>query len=92
MSGGMAYVLDESGDFAEKSCNHSMVDLEPLDLPEDIQLVHGLITRHLEYTKSPKAEWILENWEKMLPKFIKVYPKELKRAIKERMEQELAPA
>ena len=68
MSGGFAYVLDEAGDFAEKACNHSMVDLDPLDDPKDIAFVKGLIERHVEYTKSPKGQWVLDNWESMLPK------------------------
>jgi glutamate synthase domain-containing protein 2/glutamate synthase domain-containing protein 3 len=92
MSGGIAFVLDEAGDFAEKACNHAMVDLEPFDAPEDIAFVRTLIERHLEYTKSPKAEWVLANWEKMLPKFIKVHPKELKRALRERQEREMVSA
>jgi glutamate synthase domain-containing protein 3 len=92
MSGGIAFVLDEAGDFPDKACNHSMVDLEPFTMPEDIVFVRHLIERHLGYTKSPKAEWILANWEKMLPKFIKVYPKELKRALRERQEREMVSA
>jgi glutamate synthase domain-containing protein 3 len=92
MSGGVAFVLDEAGDFAEKACNHSMVDLEPFDAPEDILVVRTLIERHLECTKSPKAEWVLGNWEKMLPKFIKIYPKELTRVLRERQEREMVSA
>ena len=64
------------------------VDLDPLDDLEDIAFVQGLIERHVEYTKSPKGQWVLENWESMLPKFIKVVPKELKRALADRYEAE----
>jgi len=39
--------------------------------------------RHFEYTQSPKAEWVLENWDTMLPKFVKVFPHEYKRVLKE---------
>jgi glutamate synthase domain-containing protein 3 len=92
MSGGLAFVLDEVGDFAEKCCNHEMVDLEPLDLPEDIHYVKSMIQRHSEYTSSPKAQWVLDNWETMLPKFIKVFPKELKRVLRERQHQEAVQA
>ena len=92
MSGGIAFVLDEAADFGEKACNHSMVDLEPFTAPEDIVFVRHLIERHLGYTKSPKAEWILANWEKMVPKFIKVYPKELKRALRDRQQREMVSA
>jgi glutamate synthase domain-containing protein 3 len=80
MNGGIAYVLDERGDFAEKRCNTVGVDLDPL-ADEDIALIHRLISRHAELTQSPRANWILENWEQMLPKFIKVFPHEYKRAL-----------
>jgi glutamate synthase (NADPH/NADH) large chain len=80
MSGGLAFVLDEKGDFAEKRCNTAGVDLEtPTD--EDITLLCALITRHVELTESPRGKWILENWEQMLPRFIKVFPKEFKRVL-----------
>ena len=89
MSGGFAYVLDEAGDFAEKSCNHSMVDVDPLER-EDVEFVKRLVERHVAYTNSPKGQWVLENWENMLPKFIKVFPKELKKAMSDRVAEEKA--
>ncbi len=89
MSGGFAYVLDEAGDFAEKSCNRSMVDVDPLD-PEDVAFVKKLVERHVAYTNSPKGRWVLDNWENMLPKFIKVFPKELKKAMSDRVAAEKA--
>jgi glutamate synthase domain-containing protein 3 len=81
MSGGIAYVLDERGDFAEKRCNRAGVDLEAVAEPEDIQLLRDLIARHFAYTGSPRAEWILENWSAMLTKFVKVFPHEYKRVL-----------
>ena len=81
MSGGIAYVLDEKGDFAEKRCNLSGVDLEPVMDTVDIQLLEYWIGRHFEATGSPRAEWIRENWSVMLPKFIKVFPHEYKRVL-----------
>ena len=84
MSGGIAFVLDEAEDFAEKRCNLSMVDLEPVTDEADQELLRRLIERHFEYTQSPKAEWVLENWEHMLPKFVKVFPHEYKRVLQER--------
>src|SRR5207249_3098993 len=81
MSGGIAYVLDEKGDFAEKRCNLAGVDLEPVMDAGDIQLLRHWITKHFEATGSPKAEWILENWAAMLPKFIKIFPHEYKRVL-----------
>jgi glutamate synthase (NADPH) large chain len=81
MSGGIAYVLDELGDFQSVLCNKSGVDLEPLELEKDIDLVRSLIGNHLEATRSPRAEWILENWEAMVSKFVKVFPHEYKRVL-----------
>jgi glutamate synthase domain-containing protein 3 len=81
MSGGLAYVLDERGDFAEKRCNLAAVDLEPI--AEDAALLRTLIERHVQFTASPRAKWILENWSTMLPKFIKVFPHEYKRVLKQ---------
>jgi glutamate synthase domain-containing protein 3 len=80
MSGGIAYVLDEKGDFAEKRCNIAAVDLEAVP-SEDIDLLYGLINSHVEATSSPRGKWVLENWENMLPKFIKVFPHEFKRVL-----------
>jgi len=81
MSGGIAYVLDERGDFAEKRCNRAGVDLEPVMETADIELLRSLIAKHFEYTGSPRAEWILDNWSAMLPKFVKVFPHEFKRVL-----------
>jgi glutamate synthase domain-containing protein 3 len=80
MNGGIAYVLDERGDFAERRCNTAGVDLDPL-ADDDIALLHRLISKHVEVTQSPRAKWILESWEQMLPKFIKVFPHEYKRVL-----------
>ncbi|MBI3281310.1 MAG: glutamate synthase large subunit [Acidobacteria bacterium] len=81
MSGGFAFVLDETGEFSETLCNRTGVDLEPLGEAADIQAVRNLIEQHVEYTASPRAQWILENWGEMLPKFVKVFPHEYKRVL-----------
>jgi len=81
MSGGIAYVLDEKGDFAEKRCNLAGVDLEPVMEKADIDVLRSLIDKHFEHTGSPRAKWILENWSAMLPKFVKVFPHEYKRVL-----------
>jgi glutamate synthase domain-containing protein 3 len=39
------------------------------------------IARHAEHTESPRANWILENWDSVLPKFVKVFPHEYKRVL-----------
>ncbi len=79
MSGGFAFVLDETGEFVANRCNKTSVDLEPVMEIEDIETIRALTRRHLELTGSPRAQWVLENWQAMLPKFIKVYPHEFKR-------------
>ncbi len=81
MTGGIAYVLDQAGDFPVAYCNRTEVDLEQVSNPEDIALLHRLISRHGELTGSAQAKWILQNWEAMLPKFIKVFPHEYKRVL-----------
>ncbi len=81
MSGGIAYVFDEAGDFAQKRCNHGGVDLEPLVEGEDIRTVRTLIDRHLHLTGSPRAQRILANWTQALPQFIKVFPREYRRVL-----------
>jgi len=80
MSGGIAFVLDEKGDFAEKRCNTAAVDLEPV-ANGDVQVLYDLIAKHVAYTGSPRGKWILENWESMVPRFIKVFPHEYKRVM-----------
>jgi glutamate synthase domain-containing protein 3 len=81
MTGGIAYVLDETGEFARVRCNHTSVDLEPVTDAQDVDLIQLLIARHAELTDSPRAKWILDNWETMLPKFLKVFPHEYKRVL-----------
>ena len=81
MSGGIAYVLDPSGEFVRVRCNRAGVDLEPIFETEDVQLLERLIRKHIEYTGSPLGKRILENWSAMLPHFIKVFPHEFKRVL-----------
>lgn len=80
MSGGVAYVLDEAGDFATR-CNTEMVGLESLEDPEDIKDLKEVIQRHVDYTQSEKGARILADWEAMLPKFVKVMPRDYKRVL-----------
>jgi glutamate synthase domain-containing protein 3 len=82
MSGGLAFVLDERRDFAEKRCNTASVALEPvLESEADAQLLFALIARHVAATGSPLGRRILENWEQTLPKFLRVFPHEYRRAL-----------
>ncbi|MBI5396580.1 MAG: glutamate synthase large subunit [Verrucomicrobia bacterium] len=80
MSGGVAYVLDLKGDFPNR-CNQDMVGLEKLADPEEIAEVRRMVKRHFETTGSHRAESILELWDEMVPKFVKVIPKDYKRML-----------
>jgi glutamate synthase domain-containing protein 3 len=98
MSGGIAYVLDERGDFG-RYCNTAMVALEPLaaeseqeaKLARDLwhlglsdeATVKRLIERHVRYTGSAQAKRILERWADCRAKFVKVFPNEYRRALGE---------
>ncbi|MCZ6554758.1 MAG: glutamate synthase-related protein, partial [Candidatus Dadabacteria bacterium] len=79
MSGGVAYVLDNEGDFSIR-CNKDMVDLEPLNA-EDGEEVKEMIKRHVEYTRSDVGRKVLANWGSIVHKFVKVMPKDYKRML-----------
>jgi len=79
MSGGIAYILDEAGDFAVR-CNKQMVGLEKPDGSDVVELRH-LIQRHADLTGSRKAQAVLANWDAVLPKFVKVMPRDYKRVL-----------
>jgi glutamate synthase domain-containing protein 3 len=81
MSGGIAYVYDDRGDFAARRCNKASVDLEPLITEADVKLVRALLERHRDFTGSPRAAWVLEHWADAQPRFIKVFPHEYKRVL-----------
>jgi glutamate synthase (NADPH/NADH) large chain len=96
MSGGIAYVWDPDGDF-ERRCNLAMVDLEPLKAegtPEDpdwlgdltrhdAPRLKRLLERHVNYTNSARAREILADWDAMVSKFTKVFPRDFRRALGE---------
>jgi glutamate synthase (ferredoxin) len=80
MSGGIAYVLDEAGDFAVR-CNQQTVLLERLDDIVESEEVRQLIRHHAEATGSVKAKRVLEDWQDYAAKFVKVIPKDYKRMV-----------
>jgi glutamate synthase (NADPH/NADH) large chain len=102
MSGGVAYVLDIDGQF-NKKCNLAMVDLEPVlseaeqdgkvarDLwhmgQSDEAVLRGFIENHAKYTGSQRARDILDDWSEYRAKFVKVFPKEYRRALGELAEK-----
>jgi len=62
---------------------HGRVDISGDMTKHDDERLHQLIANHLHYTGSSRARMILENWEAMRPKFVKVMPVEYRRAIRE---------
>ena len=88
MSGGIAWILDEGRSF-KRSCNDGMVDLEQVTPEtEDQQVLKELITNHARLTGSAKAKQLLTSWEANLKKFVKVLPREYRRALLERKKAE----
>jgi glutamate synthase (NADPH/NADH) large chain len=80
MSGGIAYIYSEDNTFDDKKFNLEMIELENL-LENDTKELLLLLKNHIKYTKSPKANYILENWANSKHKFIKVMPTDYKRAL-----------
>jgi glutamate synthase domain-containing protein 2/glutamate synthase domain-containing protein 3 len=105
MSGGIAYVFDEGGTF-EKRCNLSMVELEAVlsegeqqaKVPRDVWhlgtadevLLKKLIENHARYTGSRRAQEMLQNWTDFRTRFVKVFPKEYRRALAELSQKRMA--
>ena len=75
MSGGVAYVYDADGDFAEK-VNREMVDLYKVGETRGDDVLVDMIQKHYDYTGSAKAKRLLDNWAQEVDKFVKVYPTE----------------
>ncbi len=88
MSGGIAYVYDPDGDFL-KRCNTDMARAETLSDPEEILEVRALIEKHRQYTESPKAAAILEEFTENVKLFVRVIPTEYEQMLLaiHRMEQ-----
>jgi glutamate synthase domain-containing protein 3 len=80
MSGGVAYVLDSTGEFAA-NVNGQMVGLEPLAEAADIARVKGMVERHLQYTGSARAKEVLADWDTSVKRFVKVIPRDYKRML-----------
>ncbi|MCP9462886.1 MAG: glutamate synthase-related protein, partial [Nitrospira sp.] len=83
MSGGVAFILNEFGKF-ESRCNLGMVELEAVRTEEDKKMLYEMIASHFMHTGSRNAKRILDAWEALLPKFVKVMPTDYKRVLEER--------
>jgi glutamate synthase (NADPH/NADH) large chain len=82
MSGGIAYVLNEAGNF-DYFCNMQMVELSLIEDKADNRELHQLIRQHYQYTNSQKAKRILENWDHYVEQFIRVIPIEYKKVLQD---------
>ncbi len=83
MSGGVAFVFDRDADFRLK-CNTEMVYLDSLVGRSDIWLVRAMVEDHVKYTGSELGQRILDNWEVMVSRFVKVIPIEYRRVLQKR--------
>ncbi len=82
MSGGVAYVWDQFGDF-ETKLNAELVDLDPIEA-EDKALLLDMLTKHIELTGSTVAELFLSNFESNLNQMRKVMPRDYKAVLQQR--------
>lgn len=91
MSGGLAFVLDEGGAFRSK-VNGAMLDQLEALTSEDADEVRALVEEHLRRTGSPVARRVLDDFDALLDRFVKVYPTDYKRVLAEQAaaEQEVA--
>jgi glutamate synthase (ferredoxin) len=80
MSGGIAYVLDETGTFAG-NVNTQMVGIESVDDPAEAARLRTLVERHATLAGSTRAAAVLAAWDRALPRFVKVIPKDYKRML-----------
>lgn len=85
MSGGVAFVYDVKSQFSTL-CNKEMIDLDRLE-EEDVQWLHSMIAKHYQYTASTVAKFLLDDFENQIRNFVKVFPKDYKRVLKDKKEK-----
>ena len=81
MSGGIVFVWDEDGTFAER-CNTGMVDVKAMHR-ESVPELRFMLQRHARYTGSTVAQGILDTWDESLPMFKRVMPRDYARVLRE---------
>ncbi|KAA8533609.1 hypothetical protein F0562_030957 [Nyssa sinensis] len=89
MSGGIAYVLDVDNKFQSR-CNPELVDLDKVEEEDDIMTLRMMIQQHQRHTNSQLAREVLAEFENLLPKFIKVFPRDYKRVLASMKAEETA--
>ncbi|CAN6444676.1 unnamed protein product [Victoria cruziana] len=95
MSGGVAYILDVDNKFPSR-CNMELVDLDKVEEEDDIMTLRMMIQQHQRHTNSELAKQVLADFDVLLPKFVKVFPRDYKRVLEnmkaKRAAQELEEA
>jgi glutamate synthase (NADPH/NADH) large chain/glutamate synthase (ferredoxin) len=82
MSGGLAFVLDEAGTFPARCNPAALPDLTTLDEADAIEL-RDLVAEHVARTGSPVGRRVLDSFEELLPKFVKVFPADYRRVLEQ---------
>lgn len=90
MSGGIAYVLADDADQFKALCNTEMIEFEELVEERDVSEAWQMVLNHFIYTGSTKAGYVIEKWEDIMKKFVKVVPKDYKRMMDSIHEQKQA--
>lgn len=81
MSGGIAYVLVREAEKFGELCNQELVLIEPLQNKEEMAFVKRQLDLHFQYTESTTAAEILEGWNYIVSRFLRVIPKEYKKIL-----------
>jgi len=79
MSGGIAYVYDEGGDFSSK-CNFELIELEKPG-QEDLLFLRKLLENHVRYTGSQKGRQLLEGWAEAAGLFVRAISPQYKKIL-----------
>ncbi len=83
MSGGTAYVFDPTQTLRART-NLDMVELESVVDESDLWLLFSLIEDHVRFTSSPLGRRVLDNWEHLVARFVKIMPTDYKRVLQAR--------
>jgi len=76
MSGGIAYVLGESLEAVRRQCNEKLVLFESLSDYDEMEIVRGMIERHVQYTGSKHAQAILDGWNEAIARIVRIVPRD----------------
>jgi glutamate synthase (NADPH/NADH) large chain len=83
MTGGTAFVFDQAQSLRART-NLDVVELESVVEESDLWLLHSLIEDHVRFTASPLGRRVLDNWEHLIARFVKVMPIDYKRVLQSR--------